>query len=537
MPSNGFTERAQEALRTAQEIVQQKRHSQLDVEHILLALLKPRDGLISKIIEKLNGDPRALARRLDDAAERSPRLYSSYGGLAQIHISMRAQRVVSAAAEEAAKLNDEYIGVEHLFLAIAAERGGSAARLLSRDQHRPGPQSTPALQEIRGNARITDPGADGRYQALERYSHDLTAPGPRGPARPGDRPRRRDPPRDAGALPPHQEQPGADRRAGRGQDGHRRGPGPADRRRRRARAPARQARARARHGRAGRRQPLPRRVRRAAQGGHGRGQARPARRSSCSSTSCTPSSARARPRARSTRPTCSSRPWRAASCSASARPRWTSIASTSRRTPRWSAASPRSSWTSRRRKTPRDPARACAPRYEEHHGLKITDERAGRGGAPVAPLHPGPLPARQGHRPDGRGRGEGAAGRVQPAARAARPAKPRMADLEEQMEQAGQQQDYAEAARLKAELLIREEEYRQPSATSGSPSTTSTRRVDEEDVADVVARWTGIPVKRMLADEMQQAGRHGRAPAQARDRPGRGHRGRVATPSAARAPG
>src|SRR5689334_1617933 len=173
MPSNGFTERAQEALRNAQEIVQQKRHSQLDVEHILLALLKPRDGLISKIIEKLNGDPRALARRLDDQLNSSPRLYSSYSGLAQIHISMRAQRVVSAAAEEAATLNDEYIGVEHLFLAITAERGGTAARLLGEiDIDQAGVYS--ALQEIRGNARITDPGADGRYQALERYSHDLT---------------------------------------------------------------------------------------------------------------------------------------------------------------------------------------------------------------------------------------------------------------------------------------------------------------------------------------------------------------------------
>src|SRR5262249_42597343 len=173
MPSNGFTDRAQEALRTAQEIVQQKRHSQLDVEHILLALLKPRDGLVSRIIEKLNGDPRALARRLDDQLNASPRLYSSYTGLAQIHISMRAQRVVSAAAEEAQKLSDEFIGVEHLFLAITAERGGTAARLLSEigvDQA----SVYTALQEIRGNQRITDPGADGRYQALERYSHDLT---------------------------------------------------------------------------------------------------------------------------------------------------------------------------------------------------------------------------------------------------------------------------------------------------------------------------------------------------------------------------
>src|SRR5215212_1869660 len=173
---NGFTERAQEALRMAHEIVQQKRHSQLDVEHILLALLKPRDGVVYKIIEKLGGDPRALQRRLDDALNASPRLYSGYGGMgtSNIHISMRAQRVVSEAANEAGQMDDEYIGVEHLFLAIAGERGGSAARLLAEaglDKER----ITGALREIRGNQRITDPGADGRYQALERYSNDLTA--------------------------------------------------------------------------------------------------------------------------------------------------------------------------------------------------------------------------------------------------------------------------------------------------------------------------------------------------------------------------
>src|SRR3954451_21543086 len=108
MPSNGFTDGAQEALRMAQEIVQQKRHSQLDVEHILLALLKPRDGVVYKIIEKLGGDPRLLSRRLNDALDASPRLYSSYSTMAaqQIHISMRAQRVVSEAANEAQAMDD-----------------------------------------------------------------------------------------------------------------------------------------------------------------------------------------------------------------------------------------------------------------------------------------------------------------------------------------------------------------------------------------------------------------------------------------------
>jgi len=130
--NNGFTEQAQGALRLAHEIVQQKRHSQLDVEHILLALLEPRAGLVSQVITTLGGDPRVLSRRLNDALDASPRLYSSYSSMAQqIHISMRAQRVVSEAANEAQAMDDEFIGVEHLFLVIASERGGGAARLLS----------------------------------------------------------------------------------------------------------------------------------------------------------------------------------------------------------------------------------------------------------------------------------------------------------------------------------------------------------------------------------------------------------------------
>ena len=96
-------------------------------------------------------------------------------------------------------------------------------------------------------------------------------------------------------------------------------------------------------------------------------------RSSCSSTSCTPSSARARPRARWTRPTCSSRCWRAASCTASARRRSTSTASTSRRTPRSSAASSRCSSTSRRVEDTISILRGLKERYEVHHGVRIKD--------------------------------------------------------------------------------------------------------------------------------------------------------------------
>jgi len=131
--NNGFTPQAQEALRLAHTIVQQKRHNQLDVEHIMLALLKPQDGVVCRIIAMAGGDSGLLANQIDDALNASPRLYSGYGGMGttNMHISMRAQRVVSEAAMAAGQMDDEYIGVEHLFLAITGERGGSVARVLT----------------------------------------------------------------------------------------------------------------------------------------------------------------------------------------------------------------------------------------------------------------------------------------------------------------------------------------------------------------------------------------------------------------------
>ena len=172
-----------------------------------------------------------------------------------------------------------------------------------------------AFPSVRGSARVTSPDPEATYQALEKYGVDLTARGPRGQARPGDRPRRRDPPRRAGAVAAHQEQPGAHRRARRRQDRRRRGAGPADRRRRRAGVAARQAAGRARPRRDGRRREVPRRVRGAAQGRAGGDQGSRRARSSRSSTSCTPSSARAPPASRRWTPaTCSSRCWPAASC-------------------------------------------------------------------------------------------------------------------------------------------------------------------------------------------------------------------------------
>ena len=124
-----------------------------------------------------------------------------------------------------------------------------------------------ALAEVRGTQRVTDPEAEGKYQSLAKYTRDLTELGPQRQARPGDRPRRGDPPRHAGALAPHQEQPGADRRSGRRQDRHRRGDRAAHRGRRRPRVAEGQEDSGARPGRAHRRDQVPRRVRGSPQGG------------------------------------------------------------------------------------------------------------------------------------------------------------------------------------------------------------------------------------------------------------------------------
>ena len=127
------------------------------------------------------------------------------------------------------ELDDEYVSTEHLLVGLAAD-GGQAATLL-RERGATPDALLDAFEQVRGSARVTTEDPEDTYQALEKYGIDLTAAGPRRQARPGHRPGRRDPAGDPGAVPPHQEQPGAHRRAGRRQDRRGRGPGPADRRR------------------------------------------------------------------------------------------------------------------------------------------------------------------------------------------------------------------------------------------------------------------------------------------------------------------
>ena len=168
-----FTERAQEAAQRAAEIIQRYGHNQIDTEHILLALIEQPGGVIPQILEKLNVSPDALVERLDSTLRASPKANIFGGGAGQIFITPRVKRIIDVANEEANRLKDEYISTEHIFLAILTERNTPAARILesaglTRDR------VYDAIQDLRGGQRVTDPQAETRYRTLDKYSRDLT---------------------------------------------------------------------------------------------------------------------------------------------------------------------------------------------------------------------------------------------------------------------------------------------------------------------------------------------------------------------------
>ncbi len=168
-----FTERAQEAAQRAAEIIQRYGHNQIDTEHILLALIEQPQGVVPQILEQLNVDADPLTERLDYILRTSPKANIFGGGAGQIFITPRVKRIIDLANEEANRLKDEYISTEHIFLAILNERSTPAARLLegagvTRERVHE------SIQNLRGGQRVTDPQAETRYKTLEKYSRDLS---------------------------------------------------------------------------------------------------------------------------------------------------------------------------------------------------------------------------------------------------------------------------------------------------------------------------------------------------------------------------
>ncbi|MXV92749.1 MAG: AAA family ATPase, partial [Chloroflexi bacterium] len=169
-----FTERAQDAATRAYEILHRYNHTQVDTEHLLLALLEQTDGLVPHILELMSIDASGLRSRVDDILRQSPRTATIYGqGTNQVFITPRLKSAIDRANEEANRLRDQYISTEHIFLALLGERNTAIARALAeykitRDR------VADVVKDIRGGQRVTDPQAESRYRTLEKYSADLT---------------------------------------------------------------------------------------------------------------------------------------------------------------------------------------------------------------------------------------------------------------------------------------------------------------------------------------------------------------------------
>jgi len=167
-----FTQKAQEALAIAQEVLDEYNHQELDTEHVFLSLLRQEDALVTKIVKRMDIVPELIQRKLESSLELRPKVYG--GATAQIYITPRTKRLLSQARAEAQRMKDEFVGCEHLLLAIAEEREGETAKIL-REFNITKEKIYQPLQTIRGSQRVTDQDAENKYMALERYARDITA--------------------------------------------------------------------------------------------------------------------------------------------------------------------------------------------------------------------------------------------------------------------------------------------------------------------------------------------------------------------------
>jgi ATP-dependent Clp protease ATP-binding subunit ClpC len=170
MRQERFTEQAQEAIQISQQMAMQFKHSQWDVEHILLALLVQRQGLVGEILKELKVNTDVIRGQVEDTLKNTPKVAYQTG---QIYATPRIAQVMQKADEEATRLKDEFISTEHLLIAIVSDDKGDAARIL----HGAGVTQEKvyaALQKLRGSRRVDDARAESKYRSLQKYGRDLT---------------------------------------------------------------------------------------------------------------------------------------------------------------------------------------------------------------------------------------------------------------------------------------------------------------------------------------------------------------------------
>ena len=172
MDANRFTEKLQEALGRAQSRALAAHHQAIDVEHLMAALLEDEQGLATAVLGLAGVDVKRVRQRLDDEIQRIPQVTGSGTDSSQVYMTQRLGRVLAQAEQEASKLKDDYVSIEHVLAAVLAD-SGAASRIL-REAGLTSDKLMAALKQVRGNQRVTSANPEATYQALERYGRDLT---------------------------------------------------------------------------------------------------------------------------------------------------------------------------------------------------------------------------------------------------------------------------------------------------------------------------------------------------------------------------
>jgi ATP-dependent Clp protease ATP-binding subunit ClpB len=171
MKLDKFTTKAQEALQLAHALAESRGHQELTPEHVLSALLTQEQGVVPALLRKLGVEPGTVGAAVDRSLDEQPQVR---GASADLYVGRRLKGLLEEAGQQSKELKDEYVSSEHLLLALAAKDHGGASRAL-RDVGVRREDILKALAEVRGNQRVTDPEAEAKYQALAKYTRDLTA--------------------------------------------------------------------------------------------------------------------------------------------------------------------------------------------------------------------------------------------------------------------------------------------------------------------------------------------------------------------------
>ncbi|WP_405794708.1 ATP-dependent chaperone ClpB [Streptomyces longwoodensis] len=173
MDMNRLTQKSQEALQEAQSVAVSMGHTEVDGEHLLLALLDQEDGLIPRLLQQAGTEPKELRAAVREELSRRPKVTGPGAAPGQVFVTQRLSRLLDTAGREAKRVKDEYVSVEHLLLALAEEGSATAAGRLLKEHDVTRDSFLSALTQVRGNQRVTSANPEAAYEALEKYGRDL----------------------------------------------------------------------------------------------------------------------------------------------------------------------------------------------------------------------------------------------------------------------------------------------------------------------------------------------------------------------------